>query len=251
MSRSRTDRGHRPLRVVVAVVAAFAIAAGRPAAALGHGDPPGHYLETDLLYPAFGDRPTQSVELALLGLLQASASGGYPIRVALIANDVDVEDPTVLDHPQVYAEAIVAAIESERGKVVGAPLVVVSPAGLGVAGRAMIDGVVAPIEPATAAFFLAGLAAPTDGHGDALAASATRAVRQIADLGGHPLPAVVAPASAELVATARSADGIDWVPFVVFGLLFVPAWLAYEVWTRQRGCVAANRPPAAAPPGDG
>ena len=67
----------------------LAVAASRSpcvaAPASAHGDPAGHYLETDQLYPSFANRPSQALELQLLGLLQAAARRGYPIKVALVA----------------------------------------------------------------------------------------------------------------------------------------------------------------------
>ena len=36
-----------------------------------HDDPPGHYLETDLLYPAFANRPSPELEIQLAAMLQA------------------------------------------------------------------------------------------------------------------------------------------------------------------------------------
>lgn len=226
----------RVVRFALAAILAAGVVAGGPPPTAAHGDPPGHYLETDLLYPAFGDRPTQAVELALLGLLRASATAGYPIRVALIANETDVEDPEMLGRPQAYAEDIVASIEGERGTIVASPILVVAPDGFGVAGKARLDGgPLVPVTGASAARLVAGIARPASARGDALAAAATDAVRQIARLGGHPLPASVEPASAVFGPVAAATDpGMDWVPIAIFLLLFLPAWAAYELVRRQR-----------------
>ena len=49
---------------------AAALAAASVASA--HGDPSTHTLEAENLYPAFANRPSQSVELQLIGLLRAA-----------------------------------------------------------------------------------------------------------------------------------------------------------------------------------
>ena len=85
------------------------------------------------LYPSFADRPSQALELQLLGLLQAVRHDGYPIKVALVGGKDDLTDaPGMLRHPQRYADQVVAGLESVRP--VTAPLLVVTPHGLGIAG---------------------------------------------------------------------------------------------------------------------
>ena len=73
-------------------------------AASAHGDPSTHTLESDNLYPAVASRPSQSLELQLIGLLRAVAAKGYPVKIALVANADDLEDATMLARPQAYAE---------------------------------------------------------------------------------------------------------------------------------------------------
>jgi hypothetical protein len=65
-------------------------------------------------------------------------------------------------------------------------------------------------------------------------------VRQIASLGGHPLPASVPPSKATVdpSSSRAAATGFEWQPLLIFGLVFVPAWLVYEIVAslrRQRG----------------
>jgi hypothetical protein len=91
-----------------------------------------------------------------------------------------------------------------------------------------------PITRSAAAELVRGIAAPTSADGDALAASATAAVRQIARLGGHPLPASVPPARAVLDPSLAPPPGFDWQPVIIFGFLFVPAWLVFEIVTGAR-----------------
>src|SRR5687767_13028281 len=125
--------GH--LRACLAAVLAT-LAAASPA--LGHGDAASHYLETQLLFPSFTGAPSQATELRLLGLLQAADRSGYPIRVAILGSVNEVpEDPEMFRDPQRYAGYLEKEIEIVRK--LEAPLVVVTPHGFGVAGRAMHD----------------------------------------------------------------------------------------------------------------
>ena len=159
--------------------------------ARAHGDPASHYLETDLLYPSYAIQPSVRSQLRLLGLLQASERRGYPIKVALVAGAEDlVDDLTMLSHPQDYAEFVAAAIPGERA----APILIVTPSGLGAAGAASVHGRLRPLGAAGARAILRGVGAPRRADGDELARVALTAVRRIARAGGHPLPARVPPA---------------------------------------------------------
>ena len=159
--------------------------------ASAHGDPASHYLETDALYPSFARQPSVEVQLQLLGLLQATERRGYPVKVALVAGTEDlVEDLTPLKTPQRYANTVASTIQHD----LDAPVLVVTPFGLGVAGNAARNGVLRPITPGYARRLVRGLRVPGDGDGDALARAAMAAVRRIARAGDHPLPARVAPA---------------------------------------------------------
>jgi len=86
-----------------------------------------------VLYPAFGDPPSDGTELQLLGLLHAARDSGYPLGVALVATEADLtEDPTMLARPQDYAEYVVA--ELGRSRPTSRPVLVLTPAGYGLAG---------------------------------------------------------------------------------------------------------------------
>src|SRR3954452_5005827 len=69
----------RRLALLIGLTAAMAAVLLLPAGALAHGDPASHYLETDQLYPGFANRPSQAVELRLLGLLEAARRADYPL----------------------------------------------------------------------------------------------------------------------------------------------------------------------------
>jgi hypothetical protein len=182
------------------------LAAAAPGSA--HGDPPGHYLETENLYPGFSDRPSAKLELALLGHLEAVEQRGYPIKVALVAGRDDLSEQVgLLRRPQRYAELVASQLELDT------PVVVVTPHGLG-------------IDP------------PRQAGGDDLARTAIAAVRRLAAEAGRPLPARVPPAAALRVsAPARTDDdgGVNVALLVgLFAIVFVPSVLLFEVWTRAR-----------------
>ena len=211
----------------------LAAALAAASAASAHGDPSTHTLESDNLYPAIASRPSQSVELQLIGLLRASATRGYPVKIALVANADDLEDASMLARPQAYADYL----QRELGgpAVLRAPLLVITPTGFGVSGRELRDGHLQPVPPAARWLPLRGLHVSPAADGNALALTASASVRRIAAAAGMPLPAHVAPAS--YVATIPSRDdglGI-WLPVVLAVSFFALTWLGYELWRGSRG----------------
>ena len=132
--RSQNERGRhgpwRPRALIAAALAALATAA----AAHAHADPTIHYLETQNLVASVGLPATQSLELQLLGLVQAIDRRGYPIKVSVIANETDTGgESEPLADPQEYAELVVR--ELELFFEVEAPVLIVTPNGFGVAGK--------------------------------------------------------------------------------------------------------------------
>jgi hypothetical protein len=220
----------RPCTVLAAVLVALVGVDD----ALAHGDPASHYLEAEQLYPAFANRPSQAVELELLGLLQASERRGYPIKVALVSAEGDLtDDPAMLGQPQRYAEFV----HAELGPGVRAPVVVVTPFGFGVAGPRL--------GRARAHSLVRGLDVPRVGGGDALARAAMAAVRQIARAAGRPLPADVPPAPmlASSVGSSRGAGSASSdlaKAAALFGVTFLVLWLSFEVWSRRGRRQAAS-----------
>jgi 2-methylcitrate dehydratase PrpD len=189
---------------------------------MGHGDPASHYLEAEQLYPAFASRPSQARELRLLGLLQAAERLGYPIKVALVATEDDLTDaPQMLRRPQAYADFVA----SELGGGLEAPVLIVTPYGLGVSGQ---RGPRARLR---------GIRVSRRADGDALAATAMVAVRRLAASDGHPLPAKVPPARlvGGVVASAPEDDsgGIDLrLAAVLFTAVLLLALVGFELWIR-------------------
>jgi hypothetical protein len=228
-------------RLLAAGCLAAAVLVGTPVAALAHGDPASHYLESDVLYPAFGDRPTAQTELRLLGLLHASEKAGYPLGVALVATEADLTDDTsMLQRPQDYAEYVVAQLGLSRAR----PVLVITPAGYGMAGAAAAaDGRAQLVTRPEAARLISSLP-PVGAGGEGLAESAIGAVRLLAAASGHPLPAVVAPArplASSSSTTAPTGSRLDWrLPAGVFVAVMAFAAAAFEVQRR----VAATDVPA-------
>lgn len=140
--------------------------------------------------------------------------------MALVAGRDDlVEQVGLLRRPQRYAELVASQLELD------APVVVVTPHGLGVGGPEVKSA-------------LGGIDLPRQAGGDDLARTAIAAVRRLAAEAGRPLPARVPPATALRVsAPARTDDdgGVN-VALVVglFAIVFVPSVVLFEVWTRAR-----------------
>jgi hypothetical protein len=235
-----------------ALVGAAAIFATAPAA-FAHGDPSSHALEQDVLYPAVADRPTPETELRLLGLLYAARGEGYPIKVALVANEQDlIDDPSMLQRPQDYAEFVVAQLGLSPAGL--ALVLVITPAGYGLAGpTAAADGRTHTVTRPEATR-LTGSLPPVGSGGEGLAMSALSAVRLLAAESGHPLPAVVAPArplQSSSTSKASPGSGLDWrLPAGVFVAVMVFAAAAFEVQRRVAATdvpttdVSARQPPA-------
>jgi hypothetical protein len=218
-------------RLLLLVAAILVIAA--PGSAWAHGDPASHYLETDPLYPSFARQPSVEVQLQLLGLLQATERRDYPIKVALVAGAEDlVDDLSLMREPQRYAGTVASTLSRE----LEAPVLVVTPFGIGVAGKGLRHGVLRPITARDARTLVGGVEVPADAGGDDLARTAMVAVRRIARAAGRPLPARVAPARqvvppavpagpAETAAVERGGGGSGALPWGALALVVPVALL--------------------------
>jgi hypothetical protein len=130
---------------------------------------------------------------------------GYPVKVALVGGADDVaETPELFKRPQRHADVVASEVQLE------APVVVVSPHGLGVAGPKLHSA-------------LEEVDVPREAGGDQLARTAIVAV--------PPATALRATAAPE----QDESGGVN-VPLIVglFAIVFVPSVLLFEVWTRAR-----------------
>jgi hypothetical protein len=223
-------------------VAVLATALGPPGAALAHGDPASHALETQRLYVSFTAVPSAAVDSDLRGHMEAAKRLGSPMSVTLVAGEADViEDPSMLRDPQRYAEFVDRKLAEDLERPLGEPIVVVTPYGLGVAGHALRGGRFGPVTRAAARDFGRGIRFSPDStvSGDQLARAAVKVVRRIARAGGHPLPARVPPATAEPALAPPSAPAaahFTWsgprAALAVFVAVFGGAALLYEALSR-------------------
>ena len=126
-------------------------------------------------------------------------------------------------------------------------VLVITPAGYGLAGAATTDGQTHLVTRPEAARLIGSLP-PVGAGGDGLAVSALGAVRRLAADPGHPLPAVVAPARplrSSTTSQASPGSRVDWrLPVGVFVAVMVFAAAAFEVQRR----VAATDVPATEDP---
>lgn len=183
-------------------------------AARADGDPASDVLATQSLFlPQDAGIPLPQ-QNQLNGLLQASASGGYPIRVAIIATKADLGSVTELwRQPRTYARFL----GQELSLLYRGPLLVVMPGGY---GFNRIDPPL-PAGPSP----LAGIRNPAAGTapGTALGTAALSAIERLATAAGHPVP--IPPAAT----TTRAAGGKDTIPviaLVVGAVLIAVAWTA-------------------------
>jgi hypothetical protein len=226
-AKPRSSGGSLAALLTIALAALIA-----PAGAMAHGDPSSHYLETDQLYPGFANRPSQQVELQLAGLLEAARQAGYPIKVAIVGSPDDLtEDPAMYGTPQRYAEFVGAALSTPRVK---APVLIVTPNGMGIAGAQELAGRLRPVRGSDAGRLLGGLGSSPGTTGDELARTAMAAVRRIAAAGGHALPTYVPPAKV-LTSSYRSDESNAGMllPAVIFAGIFLTAWLWFEIRNRS------------------
>jgi hypothetical protein len=176
---------------------AVAAALVGPAGALAHGDPTAHYLETDSLLTSYASPPDLRVERRLRGVLDAAAARGYPIKVALVANQGDTGgEPEPLQDTQSYVATVSDQLEAVSP--LKAPVLIVTPHGYGLGGKQPRGGTLTPITPALAATLEHDLPLAKQADGTALARTAMVAVRRLAAASGHPLPKRIPPAKDNL-----------------------------------------------------
>jgi hypothetical protein len=201
------------LLAVIASTAMLALACGPlAAAARADGDPASDVLATQSLFlPQDAGIPVGQ-QSQLTGLLRASASSGYPIRVAIIASRADLGSVTELwRQPQAYARFL----GQELALVYRGALLVVMP---GAYGFYRVEPPL-PAGPSP----LAGLKNPAGGA--ALGTAALTAIERLATAAGHPVP-VPPPASTTTAAAGGGVDALPLIALIVGAVLIAVAWIA-------------------------
>jgi hypothetical protein len=204
---------------VLAVALATLLAA--PVGALAHGDPTAHYLETDPLLTSYSAPPDQQVELQLRGVLDAAAAHGYPIKVALFANENDTGgEPEPFEQPQAYAKTIGQQLSEIRP--MRAPVLIVTPGRYGLGGGQPLAGTITPVTEPLGAALARDLPLAKQASGNALARAAMVAVRRLSAAAGHTLPRRIPPATnnpSGILADQSSHDtGGPWLIGSVVGI---------------------------------
>jgi hypothetical protein len=155
-------------------------------------------------------------------VLDAAAARGYPIKVALIANDGDTGgEPEPLTDTQTYVATVSEQLEGVTR--LEAPVLIVTPDGYGLGGRQPRGGTLVQLTPRLAASLTRELPLAEDAEGTALARAAIVAVRRLAAAGGHPLPKHIAPAKDDLNGILRGTASQDAFhgPWLIAGLVLV------------------------------
>jgi hypothetical protein len=159
-------------------IAALGLTSAAPAGA--DGDPASDVLLSQDVFLPYSQIST-ATERRLYAVCDAARRSGYPLKIALIASRSDLGVvPALFGRPQAYAQFL----SSELTGVVRSPILVVMPAGFGLAreGRPLNVGTLAGIATAGA-----GATAGTGAGADALATTAVSAVTRLAGGAGHPL----------------------------------------------------------------
>jgi hypothetical protein len=197
----RARRGVAGLAVALAVCAA-ALPTGL---ARADGDPASDVLLSQSVYLPYSGIST-TLQRQLFAVCAAAQQAGYPVRIALIAAQSDLGVvPALFNKPEAYARFLSA----ELGGVVHGPVLVVMPAGVGLAsqGHALSTGSLGGAH-----------GAPSRGP-DGLAAAALAAVPRLAAAAGHPLPASAADASSRASGASAGTVRDALIALVVLGLL--------------------------------
>ena len=157
----------RGLRAMgAALIAALAVAP----AALAHGDPASHYLETDALYPSFARNRQCSPAGAARPARRGRPGAATRSRSRSWPAPRTWSTTSGCSRRRSAMRTAVAALIERR---LAAPVLIVTPYGAGVAGRASVDGRLRPVAGADAGSLLRGVRIPATGerrparrHGD-------------------------------------------------------------------------------------
>jgi hypothetical protein len=236
------------MRRLAALAAAVLVALAAAGAARADGDPASDFLYLGTLYPSISKPANGDNGNELRGLLKAARAKGYPVKVALIVDKQDLgQYPQLFASPQRYADLLASELAIYRQ--LKAPVLVVTPNGLGVAGNERRGGKLVKIDHARAKALLAGLPGSVKADGESLADVAIDAVRQLAGKDGQTLPESIQPVGAPgtVGSPAPKSSVSGWLVAGIVAALFFAAWLVFEVVAtlRERKRKAAATGPSA------
>jgi hypothetical protein len=195
-------------RVVVLVAAAAALLA--PAAARADGDPASDVLLGQDVFVTYSVKVPRAQQTELEALVAAAKSGGFGVKVALIATPADLGAvPSLFGKPKRYAEFLGREIYF----IYHGRLLVVMPSGYGVS-RA---GALVPREQRA----LDALPRP-GADGSALASAAERAIRRLAQLNGNRIPAAAPKPSNHTTRDRLEILGIALSALAIVAIFAIP-----------------------------
>jgi cytochrome oxidase Cu insertion factor (SCO1/SenC/PrrC family) len=202
--------------VLSAAAAGLCLALGCTTFALADGDPASDYLYSQPVFMPAGS--AAALQAQVRAAVVASDQAGAPIKVAVIGSAYDLGSITPLwRRPQTYARFLGAEL-SDRYRGL---LLIVMPNGFGLSERG--SSVTADERALTGIRIQSG----TTG----LAAAATAAVRRLAAVRGHPLPAAAGGPPASTAAGIANRRPV--LVAIVAGLLLIAAALTFSLRRRR------------------
>jgi hypothetical protein len=190
----------RAIRLMLAALCTGTVllAAGVPAA-LADADPPSDVLLLQDTYLPYQPPVSKPLADTLRNVVAAAKRAGYPIKVAIVATNVDLGAiPQLFDKPREYAPFLAREIAFRTRN----PLLVVMSAGIATAN----------VQPRAAAA-IQGIAVDNRHKSDGLVRAAVEAVPKLATASGHPVPAPKLPP----MSSGGGKGGGGTSPLLVFG----------------------------------
>jgi hypothetical protein len=209
-------------RVLLAALGALLVAAP---AAHANGDPPSDVLPFEDVYlPAAP--PSPEAGDSLRNAVRRARDAGYPIKVAVIHAEVDLGPlASAYGRPQQYADYLVTELPRHTAASQGARILVVSPAGAGIAG---VD--FSPKERRAART----IKVTSDATPDQLVKATQSTVERMADAAGKPIGG----------GGGAGGAGGGLIAAVLIGALVLAAALAGLAARRRQGQSAPDPPEA-------
>jgi hypothetical protein len=160
------------------VLATLAVA---PSVALADGDPASDVLLAQTYYLPYQPAVSKDMTAKLKRVLDATVKARFPMKVAVIATPTDLGAvPDLFGRPQQYAGFLHSEIQPAFNSPFG--LVVVMPAGIGLAGA---------VAKASLSSAAENIPISAGDDADGLTRAAAIAVEKLAKAAGHPIPEIV------------------------------------------------------------